>query len=344
MTPPRKPKKRPTVTDISAAAQVSVATVSRALNFPETVSEDTRNRVLAVANELGYVINPAAKALRMNKTQIVGAIIPTLDHAFYAKLVNSFQETLVPSGYAVFILSVGFDNSKIYEQARALVERGAQGLLVVGRIYDERLRNFISERRIATVTTYTYTDDADLPAVGFDNYAATRQMVDYLVGLGHRRLAMIAGPQAGNDRQQSRVKAFLDAHAALGFGDPWPVIERSYGDAVFNGAEAMRHIHTEFHDVTAVVCNSDTFAFGAIAECRRMGLRVPQDISIAGHDDQAIAGYIDPPLTTIAVPAKEMGVRSAEALVNALDRGREIRPVRLDANLIIRTSTAPPRG
>lgn len=340
MNPPGKPKKRPTVKDISLAAKVSVATVSRTLNFPETVSEDTRNRVLSVANGLGYVINHAAKALRMNRTQIVGVVIPTLDHAFYAKLVNAFQEALLPYGYSVLILSVGFDNSQIYEHVRALIERGAQGLLLVGKVYDDRLRKFISERRIASVTTYTYSEDADFPCIGFDNYAATRQMVDYLTALGHRRLAMIAGPQAGNDRQQARVRAFLDAQVALG-GEGWPVVERSYGDAVLNGAEAMRYIHTEFPDVTAIVCNSDTFAFGAIAECRRMGLRVPQDISIAGHDDQAIAGYIDPPLTTIAIPAREMGIRSAEALVNALDRSREIRSVRLDANLIIRASTAP---
>lgn len=344
MNPPGKPKRRPTVTDISKAANVSVATVSRALNFPDTVREDTRARVLAVAHDLGYVINPAAKALRMNKTQIVGAVLPTLDHAFFAKLANSFQETLASSGLAVFVLSVGFDNRSIYEPVRTLVERGAQGLLIVGRIDDERLVNFIAERRITTVTTYTYSEDFSSPTVGFDNYAATRQVVDYLVGLGHRRLAMICGPLAGNDRQQARARAFTDAQAALSVDVSWPIVEKSYTEAVANGAEAMRYIHTEFPEVTAVVCNSDTFAFGAFAECRRMGLRIPQDISIAGHDDQAIAPFLDPPLTTVAVPAKDMGVRCAEALVNALNRGRLIRPVRLDADLIVRASTAPPQS
>lgn len=340
----QKTIKRASVKDIGKAANVSVATVSRALNLPETVSEKTRNRVIVAAAELGYIVNPAAKALRMNKTQIVGAVIPTLDHTFFAKLVNSFQETLAPRGYAVFILSVGFDNTAIYEQVRALVERGAQGLQVVGRIDDDRLRKFILERRIPTVTTYTFGHDSEIPSVGFDNYAAMRQVVDYLVGLGHRRLAMISGPELGNDRQQSRVKAFKDAHGATAPNQPWPVVARSYVDAMANGAEAMRHLYAEFPDTTAVVCNSDTFAFGAMAECRRLGLRVPEDISIAGFDDQALSAFHYPTLTTVAVPANEMGVRSAEALLSALEHSREIGSMCLDANLVVRASTAPPKA
>lgn len=335
--------RKATVTDVAKAAGVSVATVSRAFNMPDAVKDGVRQRILEVADDLGYVPNSAAKALRLQRTQIVGAVIPTLDHAFFARMINSFQETLSPSGHMVFVLTTGFDNTNMLERVRMLVERGAEALLIVGRIEDPRLREFLLEKRIPVVTTYSYLRDDEIPSVGFDNYACMRQMVDYLVQLGHRNLVMIAGPTKGNDRQQARVKAFLDSREAAHIDEPWHVIERSYRGAISEGAESLRRTLTDFPDTTAIVCNSDVFAFGVLAEATRLGIRIPEDLSVAGHDDQELASMITPALTTIAVPAREMGQRAGEAILNALNNGRLISSVRLDANLIIRSSTAAPR-
>src|SRR5436190_13522384 len=123
-------KARSKVKDVAKQANVSVATVSRSFNNPDAVREDVRNRVLAIAKKLGYSPNPAAKALRMQRTHIVGAVVPTLDYAIYARMLNSFQETMSAAGYMVFVLAVGFDNSKLYEPVRQLVDRGAEGLLI----------------------------------------------------------------------------------------------------------------------------------------------------------------------------------------------------------------------
>jgi LacI family transcriptional regulator len=335
-----KPRARVNVTDVAKAAGVSVATVSRAVNLPHLVKEDLREKVLAVARQMGYSANPSAKALRLQKTHIIGAVIPTLDYSIFARLVDAFEERMTAAGYSVFVLTTGWDNTRMFDSVSKLVERGAEGLLFVGRIDDERLREYLIEKDLPCVTTYSFTNDANFPSIGFDNYAATKQMVEFLLRLGHKKLVMMAGPVHGNDRQQARIQAFKDTLEAHGLGDYCHVIEKSYGSAVFRGAEAMRQIRSEYPDATAVVCNSDIFAFSAVAECRRMGLRVPDDISISGFDDDDYTTIFEPPLTTISVPAPEMGQHAAQSLLNSLNEQRKITSIRLDTKLVVRESTS----
>jgi LacI family transcriptional regulator len=331
-------KARTKVSDVALRAGVSVATVSRTFNTPDAVRADLRQRVHEAAQSLGYSPNPAAKALRMQRTHIVGAVVPTLDYAIYAQMLNSFQAAMSASGYMVFVLAAGFDNTNLYEPVRQLVDRGAEGLLIVGRIEDPRLQTFLEDGRIPTVTTYSYQEDCAFPSIGFDNYAATRQLADFLIQLGHRNMVMVSGPTTGNDRQQSRVRAFRDAAATAGIVKTTHVIERTY--SLHQGASAMRAIHVEHPATTAIMCNSDVLAFGVLSECKNLGLRVPEDLTVTGFDNQDFAGLLDPPLTTVEVPALEMGARSAEGLLNAMKTRRRIASIRLETNLIVRASAA----
>ena len=336
-------KPRTKVSDVALRAGVSVATVSRTFNTPDAVREDVRQRVIDAAQALGYSPNPAAKALRMQRTHIVGAVVPTLDYAIYAQMLNSFQTAMSAAGYMVFVLTAGFDNTHLYEPVRQLVDRGAEGLLIVGRIEDKRLLAFLEENRIPTVTTYSYQAEEPFPSIGFDNYAATRQLVDLLIRLGHRHLVMVSGPTRGNDRQQSRVRAFRESTAEAGIGKTAHVIERTY--SLLAGAAAMRAIHAEHPETTAVVCNSDVLAFGVLSECKNLGIQVPRDLTVTGFDNQDFAGLLDPPLTTVEVPSFEMGVRSSEALLSVMKTRRRPGSIRLETNLIVRGSTAsPPAG
>ena len=324
------------------AARVSSATVSRAFNAPDVVSAEVRERVFAAARELGYAPNAAAKALRLQRTHTMGAIVPTLNYDIFARMLNAFQAQLSAAGQMVFLLTNGFDNRRLLEPARLLVERGAEALLIVGRIDDPALEALLAERRIPTVTTYSYLARSPIPSIGFDNYAASRQLIDYLLGLGHRRLAMITAGTDGNDRQQSRVRAFRDAARAAGVLANAHVIPASH--AIGEGAAAMRRIAAEHPEVTAIVCNSDVIAIAALAEAKRLGMRVPDDLSITGHDDQEMAALTEPPLTTIGVPAQEMGVRAAEALLAATASGAPVAAVKLSTSLIIRGSSGAAPG
>lgn len=305
------------MTDVARAADVSVATVSRAFNIPAIVRDDVRERVMAAASSLGYSPNPAAKALRLQRTNIFGAAIPTLDYGIFARMVNSFQERLSQSGHSVLVATTGFDNRSLLDTIRGLVECGAQAVLTTGRVEDDALREFLRETRTPVVTTYSYQERDQIPSIGFDNYAATGVVVDYLLRLGHRNIVMVAARTKGNDRQEARVRCFRDMMAAAGLAKCAHVMGKDYAFVLADGIDAMRRIHRELPATTAVVCNSDVFAFGVLAECRKLGIRVPEDLSVTGFDDFDFAALTDPPLTTVAVPAKEMGIKAAEALLDA---------------------------
>lgn len=336
---PKQTPKRVNVIDVAKAAGVSVATVSRSFNLPHHVRDDVRAKVLEVAQKMGYTPNSAAKALRSRKTNVIGAVIPTLDHAIYATMVNSFQARLAQYGYVVHVLSCGFDSRSIYDKVRLLVERGAEGLLVVGEIADEELEAYLKEYNMPVICTYSYLEDRAFPFIGFDNYKATQQLIQYLIGLGHRHMAMLTGPIQGNDRQQARVRAFEDTLKPLNGEASHVIYESTEGYSIEFGDKTMRRIFMEQPDVTAVICNSDVIAFGVLSACKRLGIDVPSKLSVVGYDNLEFAEYLDPPLTTLAIPAEEMGQLSAESMIAHLRNGSDIKPVLLGTELIIRQST-----
>jgi LacI family transcriptional regulator len=338
----RRGKKRAGVADVARAAGVSVATVSRAFNLPDVVSDDVRRHVLAMAQKLGYAANPAAKALRSRKTHIVGAAIPTLDYAIFAKMLNHFQDTFSRYGYMTIVLTTGFDNLHAYDKVKMLVDRGAEALLLVGAVEDPALVRFLKSPHIPVVTTYSFIPDEIVPCIGFDNAAATVSTMQYLANLGHTNFAMIAGTPKGSDRQRARIAAYQKFLKRRGLSSAKHVVIRNF--TIHDGAEGIRVVLREYPETTAVVCNADVIAFGALSECRRLGIRVPEDISITGFDDAEYAAHLDPPLTTVAVPAEEMGNLSAEALYKALAFGQQPHPIKLESQLILRMSACAPKA
>jgi LacI family transcriptional regulator len=332
-----------TVHDVALKAGVSIATVSRAFSLPDVVKTEVREHVLNVAQKMGYSPNPAAKALRLRKTHIVGAVIPTLDYAIFARMINTFQEALATFDYITIVLTTGFDNSSVYDKAKLLIDRGAEALLVVGAIEDKAFEKFIRSSAVPVVSTYSFLKDGVVPCIGFDNYAATTSIMDYLVSLGHQKFAMIAGSPKGNDRQRHRIQAYVDCLAKNRLDGAQRVIKRPF--SIEDGAQAMHEIHQLHPEVTAVVCNTDIFAFGALSECRKIGLTVPKDISIVGFDDADYSSRLDPPLTTIAVPAEEMGRNAAIALHAALTGKKKLHSEMLETTIKVRASaTKPPKS
>lgn len=334
-------RRRGGVAAVAAAAGVSPATVSRAYNLPDLVNDDVRKRIFEVAARLSYSPNPVARALRSRKTHIVGAAIPSLDYAIYARMIDCFQNRFAESGYTTIVLTTGFDNREIYDKVRLLVDRGVEALLLVGAVEDVRVQEFLRAAAIPTVTTYSALPGEIVPSVGFNNYEATACVMDHLIALGHRQFAMIAGPIEGNDRQRSRIAAYRDRIAAGGLEGADRVLSRPY--TMDAGGEALSVLLGEHPETTAVICNSDIFAFAALAQCRRFGVRVPQDLSVSGFDDFDYASRLDPPLTTVAVPAADMGVAAADALHQALAKGEAPSRTDLDFRLVVRDSTAAPR-
>ena len=329
---------RAKLVDVARAAGCSPATVSRVLNNNPTVGKSERDRVLKAAAELGYVPNGSARALRSTKSRLVGAIIPTLDHAIYAIMVDGLQARLAERGVSVIISTSAYDLDLEYRQAKLLIERGAESLILVGAEHNPETLDLLNRENISYVFTYTCTPDAHGAAIGFDNRKAGATAARYLHSLGHKNFGMIAGVTSGNDRARDRREGFLSGLKELGFDIAnVPVIEAPYD--VSGGKLAMQTLLASSPMPTAIFCGSDILAAGALKLCQSRNVGVPEDVSIVGFDNLEIATLTTPEITTLEVPARGMGQLAGDyALASPADRKR-LRERELDIQLIVRGST-----
>jgi len=326
--------------DVAKLAGVSIATVSRALSEPSRVSLDMRNRVESAVRDLGYIRDGAARALSMRRSHAIGAIIPTVDNATRAGKVTSLQKRCRERGYNLILALSEYDLDLEMQQCRSLVEAGIDGLMLEGGLHDPVLYELLQKRGIALVNTGVYDPGAPHPTIGFDNRAAARRLTEHLLDLGHREIAMIAGPTGGNDRATARVAGVREALAARAL--PFPdrrLVERPY--RVIEGRLGLRALMASDPGITAVVCGNDVLAGGVLIEAQALGLSVPRDLSVAGFDDLDWAAQIPPGLTTLALPAKEIGHLAADYLIDALSGKSVPHAIEVEVKLILRGSTGP---
>jgi len=338
--PNRSDSDVPTITDVARHAGVSTATVSRCLNDPDRVQPKTREKVLSAVRALGYTPNFGARALVAKRTNTVGAVIPTMDNAIFARGLQAFQEALHERGITLLVASSQYRPDLEEEQIRTLLARGADGLLLIGyersgRIYDE-----LERRGVATVIAWAFQPLSRMPAVGFDNHKAMKALAQAVLARGHRVIGAISATMATNDRARDRVAAIRAAMAEQGIpGSNLRVIETTY--SIDSGRLGMAELMSATPRPTVVMCGNDVLAAGAIREARRMGLRVPDDVSITGFDDIELASISDPTLTTVHVPHREMGLRAAMSLLQMLREGKPVVSVELDTELRVRESLGP---
>ena len=329
------------LSDVARKSGLSTATVSRAINSPDQVSEKSRSRIQQAIAELSYLPNSAAKALASRRTRTLGAIIPTLSNPVFAASIDGFETTLDQLGYSAIISSTDYQLGREESQARVLIERGAEALMLMGANHIPELRNILETRNIPFVNTWVFDPDSEDACIGFNNVEAGRKLVEHLVELGHRRFGMIAGITDQNDRAAGRVQGVSKALAQNNLPLPESnVLEYDY--SVSCGREGFRRL-IEQNDPkpTAIICGNDLLAFGAIFEAEAQGLAVPGDVSITGFDDIEMAEHVPPGLTTMHVPTHEMGAAAARYLVDRLAGKSDKAHVYYDAKLIVRGSTGP---
>jgi len=330
----------PTLLDVARAAGVSTATVSRCLNKEASVAKETRARVMQAVEALGYTPNFNARAIAAKRSQTIGAIIPTMENAIFARGLQAFQEELHELGYNLLVSSSAYQPDREAEQIKALVSRGADGLLLIGYERDPEVYAYLERRKIPTVLAWAFSPDQDLPAVGFDNRVAMAELAGKVIEMGHRRIAYISGTIAGNDRAKSRYDGVQDAMLAAGL-DPeeLPMIERDY--AIEAGAEAFESLMQAQDKPTVVMCGNDVLAAGALARARQMGLSVPDDVSITGFDDIELARILHPSLTTVHVPHRLMGRTAAQILIEMITGNTDDLTRELQVEIAMRGSLAP---
>jgi len=291
-------------------------------------------------SDLGYAPNFGARALAARQTHTIGAIIPTMENAVFARGIQAFQEELVRHGKTLLIASSAYDETLEAEQIRALVARGADGLLLIGYHREAEIYEFLRKRSVPSLVAWSFDAAQGQPAIGFDNVNAMAALARLVIRQGHRQIACISAPIASNDRARGRVAGIRLAMSEAGLdADALIVTQTPYG--IENGEKAFRDIRARAPETTAVMCVNDVLAIGALRSAREMELRVPEDISVTGFDDIEIALLAEPALTTVHVPHREMGRRAARMLIQLVESRQPRESVELPTDIRMRRSLGP---
>ena len=331
----------PTLADVARHANVSTATVSRCLNSPDQVIERTRIRVMQAVNELGYAPNFSARALAARHTNTIGAVIPTMENAIFARGLQAFQEELGRHGFTLLVASSSYQEALEEEQIRTLAARGADGLLLIGYHRNPALHDYLRARSVPALVAWAYEANSGIPAIGFSNKNAMANLARLVIEKGHRDIGMISADTKANDRARDRLAGVRLAAGEAGIAaDSIPVIETTY--LIESGAQAFRQIMARTPRPTAVFCGTDVLASGALKAAKEMGLSVPEDVSITGYDDIELASLAEPALTTVHVPHREMGRRAAGMLIEMVTTGTTPESVELQTDIRLRRTLGPP--
>jgi len=319
LTDNKKPTRRTvTMKDVAKAAGVSMMTVSRAFKTDASVSSATRDQIRQVAEDLGYVLDSTASNLRSQRSGFVAVTIPSLNNANFADTVSALSTALGAAGMQVLL---GYTNYDIREEERLieqLLQRKPEAIVVTGGRHTPRAEKLLRGAGIPVIETWDLPDTPVAHVVGFSNAAAMQPLVAHLAASGRRRIAFIGGDADGDTRGADRRRGFVQAMEALDL-DPTRLIRAGQPPiSMLEGAAAMSRLIADMPDTEAVVCVSDLSAFGALSECARRGVRVPEDMAIAGFGAYEIAGVCVPTITTLNPHPKRIGARVAELILAQL--------------------------
>ncbi|MBT2920449.1 DNA-binding transcriptional regulator CytR [Vibrio anguillarum] len=331
-----------TMKDVAQLAGVSTATVSRALMNPEKVSSSTRKRVEDAVLEAGYSPNSLARNLRRNESKTIVAIVPDICDPYFTEIIRGIEDAAMEHGYLVLLGDSGQQKKRESSLVNLVFTKQADGMLLLGTDLPFDVSKPEQKNLPPMVMACEFAPELELPTVHIDNLTSAFEAVNYLTQLGHKRIAQISGPAEATlckFRHQGYQQALRRAGIEMNPN------YCTYGDFTFEaGAKALRQLLASSEPPTAIFSHNDSMAIGVIKEAKKLGLRVPQDISVVGFDDIQFALYCDPPLTTISQPRYEIG-RQAMLMMLDLLRGQEVGAGSrlLETKLVIRESAAPPR-
>lgn len=305
-----------TIKDVAREANVSVATVSRALNGHHNVAEPVRRHVLAVAERLRYSPHAAARSLSSRHTQTIGVVLPDLHGEFFSELMRGIDG--VARGRRQHLLVSSYHGDQEQQGAALRAMRGrVDGLLVLSPYVGSP--DFLTDNlppALPVVLINTPLADGRYPLLRIDDHAGAMAMTRYLLGIGHRRIAFIRGPERNHDADE-RLRGFRDAMAA--FGDGAQAIELPGGFDEASGHRAGKTLLGSAPLPDAVFAANDMMALGCLYAFAQAGIQVPADIALAGFDDIPLARFVHPSLTTMQVSIAELGGRAMSHLLQLID-------------------------
>ncbi|WP_027188702.1 LacI family DNA-binding transcriptional regulator [Desulfovibrio cuneatus] len=305
-----------TIYELAAKVGLSAATISRAIHAPHKLSQRTLDRIHCAMEECNYSYNAAAANFSKGSSTTISTLVPFLQSSVFSSTVVGIQEYAYKNMFNVVVSSTGYDPHKELELLRQTREQRCAGVLLTGYCAENE-RAVLELAKTLPVVVMWEISQVPLHCVGFDNYTVTCSAVECLVSLGHKRIAAIAGPFSVMHRARQRLEAYLDTLQKHGL----EISASLYSErcpSIQDGNEAMHQLLALPQRPSAVLCNNDLQAVGAISAIKKAGLRVPEDISIFGFDDIELAPYLSPSLSTVHVPGYEIGKLSTELLFRCI--------------------------
>jgi len=328
-----------TIKDVAKKAGVSIATVSRVLNNSDhPLDPVTRQKVLDAIEELGYIPNAAARSLQLRKTRTIGILLPSIANAYYSAIVDGVEEVAYKYGYALILCITNRSWERTKEYIQLLSEKRVDGMIFTGggALDDAKRNRVFQDSKLSMIVVGRH--NSDLPAVQVDNVKVGFQATEHLISLGHKRIATITGPKVSTTAED-RYAGYKMALESYGLEEDISIVAE--GDfLVQSGYFAASQLPLNGKDrISAIFAQNDLMAIGAMRFLKAQSLRIPNDVSIVGCDDLDLAYYITPSLTTVAVPAFELGKTAMDLMVDSLD-GKNVPSLKiLPTELKIREST-----
>jgi LacI family transcriptional regulator, repressor for deo operon, udp, cdd, tsx, nupC, and nupG len=331
----------PTIYDIAKRAGVSAGTVSRALSRPEKVLPATRERIEQAATSLGYVPNAAARTLKTQRTGKILVTVPDIANPFFAQILQGAEEAAQAADYAVLLGDTQHQPEREERYAQMLRRNEADGLIVLGHRLPPTARAIVERfgTSAPVVNGCEFDPSLGIPSVHIDNASAARAAMTHLYELGHERIAVVGGP-ADNPLHQQRLEGARAAARAHGRLRQLILLPGDF--SIESGHAAALQLIAMPGAATAAFCFSDQMALGCLAACREAGVRVPEDFSIVGFDDLPSSRYLTPPLTTVAQPMREIGIRAVKLVLALIEDVEVPHQQTLDFSVMRRASTAAP--
>jgi LacI family transcriptional regulator, repressor for deo operon, udp, cdd, tsx, nupC, and nupG len=331
--------------DVAKRAGVSTATVSRVLSQPNVVAPMTRRKVLQAVERLAFEPNSTAKNLRTHKTGKLLVTVPDLSNPFFSQILQGIEGVALHEGYSVLVGDTQHEEKREEAYAIMLRRKQADGLIFLGHRLPKAAADLIhavAPRCAPVVNGCEFSPELGIPSVHIDNARAAYEAMDHLFGLGHRRIGIVTGPLVSplsRDRLNGATARAKKDRAERDF-----VV--MYGDfSIESGAAAAERLLSKADRPTAIFCFNDEMAMGVLKVARRLRIGVPEALSVVGFDDIRFAEHMNPALTTIAQPMRQIGEGTVRLLLRILAGGGDAETpesVTLPHKLIVRESTAPP--
>ncbi|WP_213992989.1 gluconate operon transcriptional repressor GntR [Sodalis sp. dw_96] len=318
-------KKRPGLQDVADKVGVTKMTVSRYLRNPALVSEALQYKIAGALDELGYIPNRAPDILSNATSRAIGVLLPSLTNQVFAEVLRGIEAVTDANGYQTMLAHYGYQPETEELRLTSLMSYNIDGLILAERSHTPRTLKMIEVAGIPVVEIMDSVSPCLDIAVGFDNFEAARQMTLLMLDRGHRHIVYFGARL--DERTIIKQRGYEQAMRERGL--PVHSVMITESSSYSTGVDLLRQAREEYPAIDGIICTNDDLAIGAVFECQRLGLRIPQDIAVAGFHGHDIGQVMQPKLASVLTPREEMGRLSAEKLLARL-RGEVVDPVKVD--------------